>query len=143
MENASKALIIAGAILLSIAIIGVGMAVFQSAQQSVGDADMSAEQVTAFNSKFLSYEGTKNGATVRALCDAVRTNNSQYTDDVSKCIKIESSDVSAATATASDAGSTPAEIATIKQGINVGSRYKVTISYTATGLIKKIGITNP
>ena len=29
MENASKALIIAGAILLSIAIIGIGMAVFQ------------------------------------------------------------------------------------------------------------------
>ena len=32
MENASKALIIAGAILLAIAIIGVGMYVFNNAQ---------------------------------------------------------------------------------------------------------------
>ena len=37
MENASKALIIAGAILLSIAIIGVGMYVFQNVQETIQD----------------------------------------------------------------------------------------------------------
>ena len=46
MENASKALIIAGAILLSIAIIGVGMYVFQNVQETIKDgADMSADQL--------------------------------------------------------------------------------------------------
>ncbi len=139
MENASKALIIAGAILLSIAIIGVGMAVFQSAQQSVGDADMSQEQVAAFNSKFLSYEGTKNGASVRALCDAVRNNNAQNADDQSKRIVLTES-AAADPATPDAAGTESAAISTIKNKINVGRRYKITFGYTATGLIKNIGI---
>ena len=41
MENASKALIIAGAILLSILIISLGIMVFQNAKSTVGSADMS------------------------------------------------------------------------------------------------------
>ena len=48
MENASKALIIAGAILLSIAIIGIGMAVFQMASGTISSANMSAQEIEAF-----------------------------------------------------------------------------------------------
>ena len=38
MENASKALLIAGAILICILLIGVGMMVFNGAQNSIGGA---------------------------------------------------------------------------------------------------------
>lgn len=60
MENASKALIIAGAILLSIAIIGVGMYVFQNVQETIKDgADMSADQIRTYNQEFTMYGDVK------------------------------------------------------------------------------------
>lgn len=40
MENASKALIIAGAILLSILIIGLGMFIYQQASGAMGNANL-------------------------------------------------------------------------------------------------------
>ena len=57
MENASKALIIAGAILLSIAIIGIGMYVYQSVSGTIQDAaGMTEEEVNAYNQEFETFE---------------------------------------------------------------------------------------
>ena len=61
MENASKALIIAGAILISILLIGVGVMVMNGAQGGIDEAiqSMSAQEKDMFNTKFTQYEGTK------------------------------------------------------------------------------------
>lgn len=80
MENASKALIIAGAILLAIAIIGVGMAVFNNASDSVSGTDMASEEVTAYNSEFDSYLGTTRGSRVKTLINTVKQHNLTATD---------------------------------------------------------------
>lgn len=80
MENASKALIIAGAILLSILIIGLGMSVYNSASSQLGSAKLDAQELSAHNSQFLAYEGKQKGAQVNALVTAIKTNNSQYDD---------------------------------------------------------------
>ncbi|MEE0865899.1 MAG: hypothetical protein U0L98_03780, partial [Clostridia bacterium] len=58
MENASKALIIAGAILLAILIISLGILIFSQAQDTVGSVNMSEQEMMAFNNKFTAYEGT-------------------------------------------------------------------------------------
>lgn len=84
MENASKALIIAGAILLAIAIIGVGMAVFNNASDSVSGTDMASEEVTAYNSEFDSYLGTTRGSRVKTLINTVKQHNLTATDDSEK-----------------------------------------------------------
>lgn len=84
MENASKALIIAGAILLAIAIIGVGMAVFNNASDSVTGADVTSEEVTAYNSDFDSYEGVIRGSRAKTLVNTVRQHNLQAPDDSEK-----------------------------------------------------------
>lgn len=85
MENASKALIIAGAILLAIAIIGVGMAVFNNASDSVSGTDISSEEVTAYNSEFDSYEGNAvRGSRVKTLIKTVKQHNLTATDDSEK-----------------------------------------------------------
>ena len=84
MENASKALIIAGAILLAIAIIGVGMAVFNNASDSVSGTDMASEEVTAYNSEFDSYLGTTRGSRVKTLISTVKQHNLTATDDSEK-----------------------------------------------------------
>lgn len=76
MENASKALIIAGAILISILIIGLGVAIYQSASGTVKKANFNSQEAMAQNSQFEGYYGDAKAASdVKALCSAVRNNN--------------------------------------------------------------------
>ena len=76
MENASKALIIAGAILLSILIISLGIMVYNQAKSTVGEANLSSEATQTFNAKFISYTGSGiSGTNVNALMQAIIANN--------------------------------------------------------------------
>lgn len=61
MENASKALIIAGAILISILLISVGIIVINAINDPVSQAGSSAESqaIQIFNSKFEAYTGSE------------------------------------------------------------------------------------
>lgn len=78
MENASKALIIAGAILLAILLITLGIYIFQQAQSTVNNSGMSQAEIQTFNSQFTKYEGTKiKGSSVKSLIQEVNVNNSQ------------------------------------------------------------------
>ena len=76
MENASKALIIAGAILLAILLISLGIMIFTQAQDTVSGSGMSEAEITAFNQKFTKYEGTVKGSMVKSLIQEVLANNS-------------------------------------------------------------------
>ena len=80
MENASKALIIAGAILIAILLISVGILVMNSTgnmQDEVGKtADTMATQT--FNSQFTTYEGTSIRASqVRSLLSLIQSSNAK------------------------------------------------------------------
>ena len=78
MENASKALIIAGAILISILLISVGIIIMNAindpVQQGASSADSQAIEI--FNSQFTGYEGSAvKATTVKALITKVRSSN--------------------------------------------------------------------
>lgn len=76
MENASKALIIAGAILLSILLISLGLMVYQQAKNTIGSVNLDAQQIEQFNETFLRYEGTSvSAANVNALIQNVISSN--------------------------------------------------------------------
>lgn len=75
MENASKALIIAGAILLSILLISLGIFIFNQAQDTVSNSGMSQAEVTSFNNKFLKYEGIQKGSVVKSLINEIAVSN--------------------------------------------------------------------
>ena len=75
MENASKALIIAGAILLAILLISLGIMIFNQAQSAIDGSGMSDAELTAFNQKFTKYEGKQKGSTIRSLAQEVMANN--------------------------------------------------------------------
>ena len=62
MENASKALIIAGAILLSILLISLGIMVYNNAKGTVNDANLDTESIQTFNGKFTQYCGNNKSA---------------------------------------------------------------------------------
>ena len=75
MENASKALIIAGAILLAILIISLGILIYNQASGVVNNNAMSEVELNNFNQKFTQYEGVARGTTVRGIYQAVLSNN--------------------------------------------------------------------
>ena len=76
MENASKALIIAGAILLAILIISLGILIYNQASGVVNNNAMSEVEVQQFNQKFTQYEGDRvRGATVNSMLQTVLSNN--------------------------------------------------------------------
>ena len=151
MENASKALIIAGAILLSIAIIGVGMFVFNAVSETItGSVDMSDQEVNAYNQDFVNYEGTRRGNLVRTLCDTVRNhNNSEGANDASRLIAVEKAssiptDTTFPAPTEANAtGTTASEINNVKSGILSGKTYEVTLLYDPdSGMVTKVVITD-
>lgn len=89
MENASKALLIAGSVLIVILIIGVGMLVYTSMQGTIDEGlrQMSNQEKDIFNQQFLQFEGTKNGSNVKALRSKVESNNSQLEDTDPRYVK--------------------------------------------------------
>ena len=86
MENASKALLIAGAILLCILIIAIGMFIYNSASSTITDSltSLSTQEVEAFNNQFTSYEGIQTGSNVKALMGRLIGNANIYRDESNK-----------------------------------------------------------
>ena len=83
MENASKALIIAGAILIAILLISVGLVVFNSTKGVTDQAGELGRTMTAevFNSQFTQYFGDRvRGSTVRELINRINSYNASHTD---------------------------------------------------------------
>lgn len=76
MENASKALIIAGAILLAILLISMGMLVLNKATGILDNDQLDEAAVTTFNQRFTKYAGDKvKGSNVRSLMSEVAAYN--------------------------------------------------------------------
>lgn len=141
MENASKALIIAGAILISILLIGVGMMVFQGAEGGIHEAilQMSAQEKDMFNQNFTRYEGTRiTGSNVRALIQNIISSNNTNQDIDGKLVSIagdETFDVASGKLQSN-------QMSAYKARINTGATYSVVIEYNdATGLVNKAVIT--
>lgn len=90
MENASKALIIAGAILLSILIIAIGMMVYTNAQSTITSSlsQMSDSEKTAFNSTWENYEGKATGSQIKNMIGNMITNSSTYAEEPAKIVAL-------------------------------------------------------
>lgn len=92
MENASKALIIAGAILLSILIIALGIYVFNMAKGATNTDQLDAVEKQTFNSTFTQYEGRVLGSSASELlnaCISNATKNSEADDRLPDVIYLE------------------------------------------------------
>ena len=80
MDNASKALIMAGAILIAVALVSLGVYLYQSAANSMSDSQewMDAAKVETQNAKFENYAGTRvKGPEVKSLIRAVGAFNAR------------------------------------------------------------------
>lgn len=76
MENASKALIIAGAILVSIMIIGLGVVILNNVRSTITNQNLHSEEAQANNEKFTSvFNQNMSAAEVKNLINQIRVNN--------------------------------------------------------------------
>ena len=143
MENASKALIIAGAILLSILIIGLGMFIYQKAAGAMEGININSQEVQSYNSAFINYEGTQTGSAVRALCDVVRNHNNANQNDTSLQIGIKFGDLGEEQSVDNLDKSIPyAKVTEVRNAIKVGKMYSVTLKPAKSGKIATIVITD-
>ena len=81
MENASKALIIAGAILLAILLISLGIMIFNQASSTLNDSNISDAQKSTFNAKFQKYEGSIKGSQLKSLINEIIAVNNDDNDE--------------------------------------------------------------
>ena len=83
MENATKALLIAAAVLVAILIISFGLVIYNKSTTATDSADLTATQIQA--QKFAKYEGeNQRGSVVNALLETVLTNNTTATSEGAK-----------------------------------------------------------
>ena len=76
MENATKALLIAAAVLIAILIISVGLVVYNTSAETVNSANLSQQEVQSANEKFARYNGeNKRGSEVNAMLQTVLNAN--------------------------------------------------------------------
>ena len=127
MENASKALIIAGAILLAILLISLGIIIFSQAQDTVDNSGMTQAEVQTFNGQLVKYEGEQKGTVVKTMIQevlAINNNGSGYTITVTV-----------------DGGAMSTTNPT--KDINNADTYKVDLGYdtTGTGRVNTITVT--
>ena len=135
MENASKALIIAGAILLAILIISLGIMILGKAQDTINGSGMTQSEVQAFNEKFTKYEGSQRGSSVRSLIQEVVSNNgTQENIDSGRQVEVKTTNN---TLTGLSVSGT-----TVKGTTNIKntSTYTISFSYAANGCVNVITI---
>ena len=136
MENASKALIIAGAIILGILIIGLGMAVFTQAREAITGANLDSEKAQAFNSKFMDYTGPSvTGVQLKSLIDLVISNDSTTSTTENPTITLKVTPKGGTETTAN----TNTALAALRNKIKNADRYEVTVTaYDTAGRITAI-----
>lgn len=90
MENASKALIIAGAILLSILIIAIGMYIYTSSHNSISEAgsQISEQEKTSFNQQWNTFEGAQGGNNIKALLQKVISNCNTNAEEEQRLVNV-------------------------------------------------------
>lgn len=92
MENASKALLIAGAILICILLIAIGMYIYQSANATVDSAvsQMSQQEKDIYNAKIKPYlKDIVKGSEVKSMIDNIVSMNQENVGNSGKFISIE------------------------------------------------------
>ncbi len=131
MENASKALIIAGAILLSILIISLGILVYNNAKNTVGSANLDKQEIQTFNSEWESYAGgNKTASEVKSMVQAVIASNAAETKKgTNRWIKISTT----GTPNATTLTAAPTDI-TVPSPAN-STTYTIKCGYDANGFV--------
>ena len=148
MENASKALIIAGSILIAIMIVSLGVVIFNNMGNTAKQAaNMDKQEIESFNAKITPYVGKNiSGSQVNALIQLVISidNAAIKSGGTEKIVSIEYPLENGERNTISVSGNTVSSTnanATKRVKTGAGAYYTVSETYNdTTGLIDKIKV---
>lgn len=133
MENASKAILIAGSVLLVMAVIGIGMVIYSQTSGTIDNmgTEIDSFAVSAHNNKFTNYVGNVTGTQVlECIQKALTTNSNADLDAKFKpvVVKLSGSEVVNASTTSYKAPST----------FKTSKKYTGSVTYDVNGVIKTI-----
>lgn len=133
MENATKALLIAAAVLIAILIISLGLIVYNNSANTVNQANLSSQEIQAQNEKFTRYNGTnKRGSEVNSLLQTTLNYNLNTTDDGNK-VKVTGKNNAPSLATTATSITTQADTSAL---------YTIEVIYKgAGGLVSEVIVT--
>lgn len=146
MENATKALLIAAAVLVAILIISLGLVIYNMAANTIGSVNLSSQEIQAQNEKFDRYQGeAQKGTVVNSMLVTVLNSNLAEEDDAKKVAVYSANDEAAynvAQSMSSLSALTPVlstSSSTSAAKVSSGSTYKVKcIRDDTTGLVNAI-----
>ena len=146
MENASKALIIAGSVLVTIMVIALGVTIFNKAHDAADTSGLDTTEITMFNSKFERYANNQSGSQVKSLMSFAISNASTNKDEPMKLPSFNLNNPALPAHGATDSGFSTindyiSQLTSIRQAIISTSQYNVTFDYFNDGLISQITIT--
>lgn len=143
MENASKALIMAGSILIALIIISLGVMIFKNYSNSVkNNTSLDKQTIASFNRRIDPYIGdNKSASQVNTLRDiAISINNNAKVEGGS--MQYVNMTIDGSPVTSYDTSSNIVTIYNVKA--ETGKFYKVEPTYNPdTGLINTITVTTP
>ena len=148
MENASKALIIAGAILISILIIAIGMYIYTNSTGSITDAmsSMDTQAIEAFTANWTNYEGTMTGSQIKAMISKLIGNAKSNEEEQEKVVGLSCEARSSGNATnvvydGSNLNTFIGSLNTVYNNVQARHQYTVTLDFQGTPLIRQIIVT--
>ena len=139
MENATKALLIAAAVLVAILIISLGLVVYNMAAETVNNsANLSAQEIQSFNEQFTQYQGDNvRGSNVNALLKTALNNNITKKQESKTAMMVEVSLVNSTVLTGSAGSET-----SLSKRADASKMYKVVVNQDGEGgLVHTITIT--
>ena len=144
MENASKALIIAGAILLAIVIISLGLIVVNNTRNTVDTANLNEQEIQAFNDKFAHFEGSNiAGSSVKTLLQTIIAVNSTKESDTDK-VGVYANAKTGGSLHEVGAADSPTksdnDISAVSQSIKSNGKYNVTLVYGSKAMVSSVNI---
>lgn len=146
MENASKALIIAGSVILAIMIVALGVKIFNSAQNAADTSNLESTEIAMINQNFEKFiKDDQLGSQVKSLISHAISNASTNGEDPIRLPQIKYGSYD--TGTGKNAASSSANLqeyinvlGNIRGAILSNKYYDVKCTYGTSGLITKITI---
>lgn len=146
MENASKALIIAGSVLLAILLIALGVTIFNNARNAASTGPLDSAEINMFNQQFDKFIGSEEilGSQVKNLLSTAISNASTNKDELIKLPTIAwESRTEQAQCANTDSATIQAyidQISAFRSSVVSRNYYTVSCTYAGTGLINSITI---
>lgn len=138
MENATKALLIAAAVLIAIVLIAVGIKILSSTQGVTGEVEKVSDAMgkSVFNSQFTDYMGTQNGTQVKSVLSKAAAT---YRSNSPRKVYVT---VNGGAGLTGGTYNSANEIATVMSALKVTSNYTIGVTYDSEGYVASITINN-